>query len=216
MSQISKVWMLLVIVGLLAGGLTSCKSKKKLAREKAATEYAQKVKQAKQDLTAIVNGDTNWSIEEQAKRVQTIKGYNIDDADVMDLTTKAEDKINALKAEAKRKAEEEHLRKNEEAKKRAEQSQYAVYNRAFEKIADAGDINSANALIDEALQRFATPDVPVLIIISQTNGINDYDRPTTASRFLNYLKDQGNYGYRVATLKKNSLGKITEMELLKK
>ena len=211
-----KLLLLFLVAAILAGGMTSCKSKKKLAREKAAAEYAQKVEQAKKDLNAIINEETQWSLDRQAQRVKEIKDMNIDDPEVIDLTAKAEEKINALKAEQERKAEEERLRREEEAKKRAQQSQYAVYNNAFQSIATAGSVTEANALIDDALQMFASPDVPVLIIISKTDGIYDYDRPTTASMFLNYLKDKQAYKYRVESLKKDSSGKITELELIKK
>lgn len=211
-----KLLLLFLVAAILAGGMTSCKSKKKLAREKAAAEYAQKVEQAKKDLNAIINEETQWSLDRQAQRVKEIKDMNIDDPEVIDLTAKAEEKINALKAEQERKAEEERLRREEEAKKRAQQSQYAVYNNAFQSIASAGSVTEANALIDDALQMFASPDVPVLIIISKTDGIYDYDRPTTASMFLNYLKDKQAYKYRVESLKKDSSGKITELELIKK
>ncbi len=215
-NNLQKVVVAVLIGAFLIGGATSCKSKKKLAREKAAAEYAKKVNDAKHDLTAIINGTTDWSLDKQAERVKEIKDYNIDDPEVIDLIKKAEEKINSLKAEAERKAEEEKLRREEEAKRRMQQSQYATYNNAFEAIASAPDIKTANTLIDETIKYFASPDVPVLIIISRYNGINDYDRPTTASRFLNYLKDKKQYKYRVESLKKDTFGKITELELIKK
>ena len=132
------------------------------------------------------------------------------------MVKKAEEEINSLKAEAERKAEEEKLKHEEEAKRRMQQSQYALYNNAFESIANAPDYKTANKLIESALQYFSSPDVPVLIIINQSNGINDYDRPTTASRFLNYLKDQKKYKYEVESMKKDTFGKITELEFIKK
>ena len=66
------------------------------------------------------------------------------------------------------------------------------------------------------MDQFASPDVPVLIIISQYGGINDYDRPATISKFLNYLKDKKQYKYTVESVKRDGLGKITELELIKK
>ncbi len=216
MKKLPKFVMALVVASLLAGGISSCKSKKKLAREKEAVDYAVKVKQAKTDLTAILNGNTGWSVEQQAQRVKAIQSYNIDDNDVIKLTGKAQEKINALKAEEERKTEEEKLRREEEAQKKTQQSKFAKFNNAFEEIATADNVNLSNRRIDEALKLFATPDVPVLIIISQINGINDYDRPTTVARFLNYLKDTKNYNYRVESVKKNTFGKITELELIKK
>ena len=212
----SKFAILLLIIAIAIGGATSCKSKKKLAKEAAAAEYAAMVEQAKKDLNAIINEETTWSLDEQAARVATIKTYNIDDPEVVDLIEKAELKIAELRAEAERLAEEERLRKEEEARLKAEQSEFALINNALNDVANAGSYDIANQRIDAALQQFASPDVPVLIIISQAGGFNDYDRPTTISKFLDYLKDVKQYKYKVESVKQNSLGKITELELLTK
>ena len=204
---------MLLIATIAFGGATSCKSKKKLAKEAAAAEYAAKVEQAKKDLNAIINEETDWTIDEQAARVATIKSYNIDDQEVKDLIVKAEQKIEELRA---RKAEEERLRQEEEARKKAAQSEFAVLDNTFGAIASATSYDDANRKISAAIQQFASPDVPVLIIISQVNGVNDYDRPTTAEKFLNLLKDTKQYKYKVETAKRDSLGKITELELIVK
>ena len=101
----SKFVVMMLIAAIAVGGATSCKSKKKLAKEAAAAEYAAKVEQAKKDLNAIINGETTWTIDEQAERVATIKSYNIDDPEVQELIGKAELKIEELREEAERKAE---------------------------------------------------------------------------------------------------------------
>jgi hypothetical protein len=212
----SKFAMLLLIMAIAIGGATSCKSKKKLAKEAAAAEYAAMVEQAKKDLNAIINEETTWSLDEQAARVATIKTYNIDDPEVIDLIEKAEMKIAELRAEAERLAEEERLRKEEEARLRAEQSEFALINNALKDVANADSYDMANQRIDAALQQFSSPDVPVLIIISQAGGFNDYDRPTTISKFLNYLKDTKDYKYKVESVKQDGMGKITELELITK
>jgi hypothetical protein len=211
-------WLLVVILmaSITMGGLSSCKSKKKLAKEQAEAAYNAKVQQAKKDLTAMLNGTTPWTLDEQFSRFNTIKSYNIDDQEVKDLIVKVGKKLNAEKAEAERKAEEERLRKQEEAKKKAEQARFEAINTQFDAIAHAGSLDQANQLIRNTLQVFASPEVPVLIIIDQVDGVNDYDRPTTASRFLNYLKDRKAYNYTVESVKRNTEGKITELELLKK
>ncbi len=204
---------MLLIATIALGGATSCKSKKKLAKEAAAAEYAAKVEQAKKDLNAIINEETDWTLDQQAERVATIKSYNIDDKEVKDLIVKAEKKIEELRA---RKAEEERLRREEEARKKAAQSEFAVLDNSLASIANAGSYDEANRKIDAAMQQFASPDIPVLIIISQENGVNDYDRPTTVSKFLNYLKDKKQYKYKVESVQRDSLGKITELELIVK
>ncbi|MDP2723508.1 MAG: hypothetical protein Q8O72_12190 [Bacteroidales bacterium] len=201
---------------LIAGGSTSCTSKKKLAREQAAAEYAAKVKQSVTDLNAIVDGTTNWTLDEQAKRLDVIKSYNLDDQEVKDLIVKAESTISMKRAEMARKAEEEKLRAEEEARKLAEQSKYSPIESRFDAVASAGSVDDANRQIEMTLPMFATPDVPVLIIISQSGGFNDYDRPTTISLFLNYLKDKKKNVFKVETVKEDSQGKITELELIKK
>ncbi len=214
--KLPRIMVIILIAGITFGGLSSCQSKKKLAKEKAAAAYNTKVQQAKKDLTAMLNGTTDWTLDQQFKRLDTIKSYNIDEQDVKDLIVKVENKLKVEKAQAERKAEEERLRKAEAAKKKAEQAKFNVINERFATIAHAGSYAEADNMINQTLNIFVTPDVPVLIIIDQVDGVNDYDRPTTASRFLNYLKDIKAYNYAVESVKRNAEGKITELELIKK
>jgi len=215
-SVFSRILMVMMVAAITFGGVTSCKSKKKLAAEQAAQAYAQKLSDAYADLNAIIDGTTTMTLDEQRKRVAEIKAENFNDPEMNKLITQAEKEIDFQQAELERKAEEERLRKEEEARIRAEQSKYAVIDNQLQAIAAAGSIDAANNQINTALQQFASPDVPVLIIISQENGISDFDRPTTAKNFLNLLKDTKNYNYKVYSVKRDSMGKITEMELLKK
>ncbi len=212
----TRIMVIILLAGITFGGLSSCQSKRKLAKKQVEAAYNIKVQQAKKDLTAMLNGTTDWTLDEQFKRLDTIKSYNINAPEVKDLIMKVEDKLNAEKAVAERKAEEERLRKAEAAKKQAELAKFNVINEKFAGIAHAGSYNEADKEISRVLNIFATPDVPVLIIIDQVDGVNDYDRPTTASRFLNYLKDMRAYNYAVESVKRNTEGKITELELIKK
>ena len=212
----AKIMMFLLATIIITSSITSCKSKKKIAREKAAAEYATKVDQAKNDLTAMLNGTTTWSLEEQDSRLNVIKSYNIDEPDVVELIAKVETKLSMDKAEAERLAEEKRLQQIEEEKKKAMASKYLTIDDQLRDIANTQDVNIANTKIDKVLQQFATSDIPVLIIISKAGGFNDYDRPTTISRFLNYLKDKQSYQYKVDSVKRDELGKITELELIKK
>lgn len=220
MKQIQRVFPRLLMVILVAafamGGTTSCNSKKKVAAQQAAAAYAKKIADAKADLNAIIDGTSTMSLDDQRKRVAQIKAENFDDAEISKLISLAEKEIDFKQAELDRKAEEERLRQEEEARIRAEQSKYAVIDNQLMAIANASSLDAANSGINSALQQFASPDVPVLIIISQVDGINDYDRPTTAVNFLNLLKDTKKYSYKVASVKRDGMGKITELELLKK
>ncbi len=212
----TKVIMFLLAAIIITGGATSCKSKKKLAREKSAAEYATKVEQSKNDLTAMLEGKTAWTLDEQDARLNVIKSYNIDDKDVIDLISKVEAKISMDKAEQVRQKEEEKLRQEEEARLLAASSKYQSIDNKLSAIAFARNADVANNQINTFITEFATPDVPVLIIISKSGGFNDYDRPTTISKFLNYLKDKQRYNYKVEMVKRGGLGKITELELITK
>jgi ATPase subunit of ABC transporter with duplicated ATPase domains len=116
-------------------------------------------------------------------------------------------------AEAKRKQEaEEQARRDAASKKQAPAQTLETF---FSAIANSGNTNAANNSINEALALFATPETPVLIVISEQNGQKDYDRPTTIKDYLNYLKDQKKNANKVNDIKFDGSGKITELELVK-
>jgi hypothetical protein len=209
-SKITTVMMVLLAVFITLGGTTSCKSKKRLAREAAEAEYKSKVEQATKDLNAILNDETLWSLEEKEARVKTIKDWNLQNAEVDDLIFQVEKKLareRAQKDEAERRAAEEREKAN---------AADAVLGRNFNSIANAGSTSQANRVINETLGMFESPNVPVLIIIKQNAGFNDYDRPTTIEKYLNYVKDQKKAAEKVYEIKYNANGKINELELIKK
>jgi hypothetical protein len=116
-------------------------------------------------------------------------------------------------AEEKRKREaDEQARRDADSKKQAPAEKLDLY---FSAIANSGNVNSANSSINEALALFASPDTPVLIVISEEGGQKDYDRPTTIRDYLNYLKDQKKSANKIGDLKFDGSGKITEVELVK-
>jgi hypothetical protein len=156
------------------------------------------------------------TLDEQQKQYDKIKSYNIDDPTVKDLMTKVSEKLKSEQADAARKAEEQRLREQEAAKRKANREKYQTLNETFNQIAQSTSYDDANRKINQTLTLFSTPEAPVLIIISQEQGFNDYDRPTTIGKFLNFLKDMKAYHYAVESVKKNAQGKITELELIKK
>ncbi|MEJ2003941.1 MAG: hypothetical protein P8X57_03035, partial [Cyclobacteriaceae bacterium] len=89
--------------------------------------------------------------------------------------------------EARRRAEEERLAAERARAEAAEKSPERRLNRYFDAIAASGSSSS----IREAMSLFASPETPVLIVISEQGGVKDYDRPTNISEYLNYLKDTG-------------------------
>jgi hypothetical protein len=115
--------------------------------------------------------------------------------------------------ELKRKAEAEELaRKDAESRKQAPAQKLDLF---FNAIANSGNVNGANNSISEAIAMFTSAETPVLIVISEENGQKDYDRPTTISKYLNYLKDQKKNPNKISNIQFDSAGKITELELTK-
>ena len=209
-SKLTTIAMILLAAFITLGGTTSCKSKKRLAKEAAEAEYKSKVAEAIKDLNAILDDETLWTLEEKEARVQTIKNWNLQNAEVDDLLFQVEKKL-----------ARERAQKNEEERRAAEereraQSTNVVLEKNFRSIANAGSISQANRVINETLGLFESNNVPVLIIISQAGGFNDYDRPTTIENYLNYLKDQKISRNSVNDIKYNANGKISELELIKK
>ncbi len=116
--------------------------------------------------------------------------------------------------EANRRREmEEQARLAEARNKEAEP--YRKLENYFAAIANSNNLASANGSINEALTLFADRNTPVLIVISESAGQKDYDRPTTINQYLNYLKDQKKNPNRINHLVFDGSGKITEVELIK-
>ena len=212
-NKITTVMLLLLAAFITIGGTTSCKSKKRLAKEAAEAEYKARVAEAVRDLTAILDDETVWTLEEKENRVQTIKDWNLQNAEVDDLLFQVEKKLARERAQAEQRAEEERRAAEEAAKAQQPKN---VLERNLASIANATSVTQANRLINETLQLFSSNSVPVLIIISQAGGFNDYDRPTTIENYLNYVKDQKVNRNSVSDLKFNDAGKITEVELIKR
>lgn len=85
----------------------------------------------------------------------------------------------------------------------------------FSSIANASSASEANLFINDALGLFSSPDALVLIIISKSGGMIDYDRPTTIRNYLNYLKDTKNNINAIDKIVYDNNGKIKELELFK-
>lgn len=209
-NRITTVIMVLLAVFVTLGGTTSCKSKKQLAKEAAEAEYKSRVEQAVKDLNAILDDETLWTLEEKEARVQTIKDWNLQNAEVDDLLFQVEKKL------ARERAQKEEEERNKNEQQNEQQAADAILGRNFNSIANAGSVSQANRLINETLGMFESKNVPVLIIIKQNAGFNDYDRPTTIENYLNYVKDQKKATEKVFEIKYNANGKINELELIKK
>ena len=207
--HIKNIILITMLAFVTIGGTTSCGSKKKLAKK----EYEAKLLQAKTDLNAIIEGTTQWTLEEQKARIEEIEKSDLQNEEVDTLIVKAKDVVERKMAEAARVAEEERLRQIEEQNKVQHVTSLEDY---FAIIAAAPSSDAANTKIAEALNLFASPDVPVLIIVYHVGDIVDYDAPTTAEKYLNYIKDQKKVAVGIYNVKYDANNKITELELIKK
>jgi len=204
---------IMMMVISLAGGMGACKSKKKLAKEKEAAEYAAKVNTAKTTLLDILNDNTAMSLDEKEAAVRSIKESNLNDAEIDELVRQADEKLAYERAELNRKEmEAKKLAEGGAVKKEAAAVTITDY---FANIASSTSVSQANMQIAEALKLFSTPEAPVLIIISKEGDQVDYDRPTTIKNYLNYLKDTKNNTNKVEKITYDNNGKIRELELLK-
>ena len=204
---------ILMMIISLAGGMGACKSKKKLAKEKEAAEYAAKVNTAKTTLLDILNDNTAMSLDEKEAAVKSIKASNLNDPEIDELLRQTEEKLALERASLNK--EQMEVKKAAEENTVVKGSTGATITDYFASIASATSVSQANMLIADALKLFTSPDVPVLIIISKSGDQVDYDRPTTIKNYLNYLKDTKNNTNKVEKIVNDANGKIKELELLK-
>ena len=193
-------------------GATSCNSSKGMSKK----EYKAAVKQAEQDLNAILNDETEWTLEEQLERINELKqiDFSKKNPEIVEMIERAEQKVTNAIAERDRIAEQKRLEEEQRLRELEEQNKpKTALTDYFNMIANAKDVVTANNFIKEALRLFESPDAVVLI---RLNNYGDYDRPTTAVNYLNYLKDQKKVNVNVDNIKYNAANKITELELIKK
>lgn len=156
----------LLIAAMIAVGFTGCQSKKKLARQQAAKELAEKIEKAKKDLLMVINDQGAMSISQKEKIVDDVKALNLNNEEVDALIIEAEKAIERHKKLEAQRLEEERLRKEREAaeQRKIEEQKFDKMEDYFDAIASASTIDIANMRINDALKFFASPEVPVLII----------------------------------------------------
>ncbi|MFA6949163.1 MAG: hypothetical protein WCQ70_00565 [Lentimicrobiaceae bacterium] len=205
--------MLLILAISLGAGLSSCQSQKKLAKKKAAQELADRTAQAKTDLQAILIDDGRMTLEEKEFKLASVKRMNLDDKDVKDLISQAEEKLTGERATIEKRKEEERIQREGDLKSRLA---FSDIHGAFSAVANSNSVASANLAIRDALLKFANENVPVLILLSVDGEYKDYDEPTTIKKYLEYIKDLKKSPNKVINAVYDSNGKITELELQKK
>ncbi|MEK6478022.1 hypothetical protein WJR50_10825 [Catalinimonas sp. 4WD22] len=199
---------MLLLIGGAAVGTSGCKAKKE-ARAAAAAK-AERIAEARATLLAIINDNGSMSLDEKERELNRVKDMNIDDAEIQDLIARAEAII------ARERDASERVREATGGRKEAvaEDANTQLTN-IFNELSSSRSTSDANYRIREALDMFASPDTPVLIIISQSGGTTDYDEPTTIRKYLEYLKDTNSRPAAIHNLEVDANGKIKEVELIK-
>lgn len=208
--------MLILTLG-LSLPLTSCKSKKKQAEEQARLEAQAKENQRKEYLAQLdklmqspISDMDEW--ERKYKSFQDLVFNNPFKGEIAVEGKIA--KVEAFFQSEKKRLQEESVSNETNDYEDPNQELKAELTRTFRDIAGAPSYEEANLLIGQLLTKFESAESPVLVVISQAGEEKDYDRPTTAEKLLNYLKDKKQNPYSISDILLNSSGKIRSMELL--
>ncbi len=213
----STAWMrwllLLALAGLMVGPI-GCKSKKKLAEEKAKAEAearAAQIDRLKAKVKSLMADPVRdmAELQQREERLAQIRNLNLGDPALDSLIAQAEDFLAAERERLIRESQPEPEPVDQQAELKNS------LDRSFRNIANASSTEAADREIDRLLGKFASEETPVLIVISQQGGVKDYDRPTTIVRYLNYLKDQRKSPDQVSDVVLDANGRITELELVK-
>ncbi len=215
MKSLHKILILIFIV-VASAGEYSCKSQKKIAAEQADAAEARKIAKAKADLEELLSDNTGLTLYEKESRLKVIKDLNIEDSEVQELIVKVEEKLKRERDTFLAKEKAEKLAREREEKLRREGSEQKGLDDYFSLIANSANLATSNRYVNEAIKLFASEDTPVLIIVSKSGNIVDYDRPTTIRRYLEYIKDQKVSRNKIENVVYDANGKITELELIKK
>jgi hypothetical protein len=165
-------------------------------------EQQQKVEEARTALYDLLANKDNLGPDELQTQLDAIKARKISDSEITELQNRVQEKIDKMR--------------NESAGGTIKSQLEAAFQ-AIVDAAKAGNTDMANQLIKGTSSKyFASDDTPVLIIISKEGSIIDYDKPTTALKYLNFVKDQKASRNSVDTYVLDGSGKIKELDLIKK
>jgi len=207
----------LILVFTVALGGSSCKSKKRIAADKAAIELANQIALAKASLIDLLSDNNPKSYDEKLAELNRLKGIQLRDPQVEQLIAQVDTKL-AVEYEQLLREQEERKRQAEiDARKEEKQAEIDNINAHFVGVATSNNTAEANLRIQQALTYYASPDVPVLLIINiYGDNQKDYDKPTTIGHYLNYLKDIKSYDRTIESIKFDVNRKVIEIELIKK
>ena len=194
-------------------GPIGCKSKKPVvdntdAEKAAAAAQLAKIKAALQDLIDY-RAPNLADLAQKERELADIKAMNIQDGEVLVMIKKAEYNLQQERERLEKLAAEQEARDKMSAF-------YGQLDRAFQGIANAGNLSIANTRIQQALGMFSSKDSPVIRIIHREGSNTDYDEPTTILKYLNYLKDHKTNPNNIENVELDANGKIKLLELIKR
>ena len=175
--KIRNNWLILCLVCFI--GFSGCKNQQKVADQQAAAIRAENISKSKEILLSILNDDGEMSLAEKERKLRQAKALNSDDPEVQRLIGQVEELIQMERDGAK--APDEAVKVDPTLEQNLDD--------LFADISSASSASVANGMINDGLSMFSSPQTPVLIIVSQSGSVTDYDQPTTIERYLNYLKD---------------------------
>lgn len=211
--------LMLILAAMLAFS-PACKSKKKLLAEKQARELVELTARTNRAVSELRALQVNNALDpdEKERRLNALRDRygDLKDPRVLELFEQIEADIararqqeaDEVKAQTEAEAAAAEAQAQEEARR-------PTLSRSLGNISSASTRGEANNRIQETLKMFASENVPVLVVISEVNGMVDYDKPTTILKYLNYLKDTRNNPNRIRNIEFNPDGKIVELELEK-
>jgi tRNA/tmRNA/rRNA uracil-C5-methylase (TrmA/RlmC/RlmD family) len=216
LSSRTNIILVAILVGTMIIGNSGCANKKKLSKTKPVTEQTgadkDQIQKAKARLLEIINDDGSIPYQEKENTLKEIIAMNLQDPEIDELIRQAQQKLNAEKAKM---AQEEEKTK-EVAAEEDRNTTETILNDFFNQLVTNSNYDQANLYINQAMKMFENESVPVLIIISESGGMVDYDEPTTIKKYLEYLNDTKKNLNEIKSIKVNEMGLITELELIKK
>ena len=119
LKQFKSIIIIAMIALVTLCGATSCNSSKKMSKK----EYKALVAQATKDLNAILNDETEWTLEEQMDRINELKKVDFSkNPEIVEMLERAELKVTNAIAERDRIAEEKRLEEEQRLRELEEQA----------------------------------------------------------------------------------------------
>ena len=154
----------------------------------------------------LLRADCTKTLDEKEAVLTLVKARKHSDAELNTLIAQVEEQI---------RLERERIAK-EEAEEALVQTTEVKLTTLFDGIAAAESVESANTQIALAMGFFSSENANVLIIIEESDGIKDYEKPTKIGNYLNYLKDQKKNPNTINRIIYDDNQKIKTLELRKK